>query len=52
MQVSIDNTGGDLPNFPHMRTELFPPGLLRQPLWDGHHRDQYDGGGQARNEER
>jgi hypothetical protein len=52
VQIAIDDTSGDLANLAHVGSKCFPPGLLRQPLRYGDHRDQHDGGGQASNKKR
>jgi hypothetical protein len=51
VKVPINSAGSELPDLPDMRTQDFPPRLLRQPLRDSHNGHQDDGGYDARDDE-
>ena len=51
MKISVDDAGGELADLTDMRTQNFPPRLLRKPLWDRHNGHEDGSSDNARDDE-
>jgi hypothetical protein len=51
MKISIDDAGGELADLTDMRTQNFPPRLLRKPLRDRHNGYENSSSDNARDQE-